>query len=76
MLFKTLIRTNCDFVASAIAKAEIPSFLNTLIPILISLSIDKFSTTVVKLARVLLEILSFTNGVSPKFSTIIPSTPP
>ena len=67
MLFKTLILTNCDLVASAIARAAIPSFLRTFIPTLISLSIDKFSTTVVKLARVRLEISSFTKGVSPKF---------
>ena len=45
MLFKTLILTNCDLVASAIARAEIPSFLKTFIPTLISRSIDKFSTT-------------------------------
>ena len=76
MLFKTLILTNCDLVASAIARAAIPSFLRTFIPTLISLSIDKFSTTVVKLARVRLEISSFTKGVSSKFSTMIPSTPP
>ena len=51
MLFKTLILTNCDLVASAIARAAIPSFLRTFIPTLISLSIDKFSTTPTKVWR-------------------------
>ena len=76
VLLSTLILTKLDLVASAIDKAAIPSFRSTLIPTFISLSIDRFSTTVVKLASVLFEISSLTNGVSPKFSIIIPSTPP
>ena len=44
MLFKTLILTNCELVASAIERAARPSVLRTFIPTLISLSIDKFST--------------------------------
>ena len=45
-----------------------PSFLKTFIPTLISLSIVKFSTTVVKLAKVLLDILSFTKQLNKNIS--------
>ena len=76
VLFKTFILTKLDFVASAIDRAAIPSFLNTLIPTLISLSIERVPATVVKFAKVLLDILSLTKRVSPKFSIIIPSTQP
>ena len=58
------------------ARALIPSFLNTLIPTSNSLLISKLATTVVKLTRDLFDKLSLLNGASPKFSIIKPWMPP
>ena len=76
MLFSTFMRTKVASIASAIAKALIPSFLKTFIPISRFLFSSKFEATVVKLTSDLFDKLSLTNGASPKFSIIMPSTPP